>query len=73
MIQLTDLSKWQFCGDHWPGTASIEYLKQRIIRIFDSLKRDPFMIRRAVRDMVRRANMCFRERECHMEQLLENK
>ena len=61
------------CKVYTTPPASIGDLKQRIIGIFDSLKRDPFMIRRAVKDMVRRSNMCIRERGCHVERLLENK
>ena len=45
-----DFFLWGYikCNVYNTPPASIEDLKQSIIRIFDSLKRDPFMIRRSI-------------------------
>ena len=53
--------------------ASVDDLRQRIIHEIDHVKRDQMMIRRAVRDMIRRARICIQEGGKHIERLLENK
>lgn len=53
--------------------TSIDDLKGRVRREIRNVKQDPMLIRRAVRDMVRRARICIQERGHHIERLLENK
>ena len=52
--------------------ANVDDLRQRIVREIDHVKRDQMMIKRAVRDMIRRARMCIQEGGRHIERLLEN-
>ena len=53
--------------------TSVADLKERVVREIRNVKRDPLLIQRAVRDMVRRAKMCIQEGGKHIERLLENK
>ena len=48
-------------------------LNQKVTQEIANVKRDPMLIRRAVRDMLRRAHMCINEGGRHIEHLLENK
>jgi hypothetical protein len=50
--------------------ASVDDLRQRIIREIAHVKRDEMMIKRAVRDMVRRSRTCIQEGGKHIEHLL---
>ena len=43
---------------YYPTLATIEQLIERIRHEADELRRDPDLVRRAVRDMVRRVNVC---------------
>ena len=46
---------------------SIDDLKNRISQTFTDLKASRVLIRRAVRDMIRRVNLCFERDRCHVE------
>ena len=48
-------------------------LRQKIEVEFEALKEDQELLRRAVRDMIRRANKCIEAEGRHIERLLENK
>ena len=52
---------------------SIDVLKQKVTHEIRSVKRDPLLIRRAVKDMIRRAWICMAEGGGYIERLLENK
>ena len=52
---------------------SVDDLKRKINDELEAVKRNPELIRRAVRDMIRRARMCIDTGGHHIEHLLENK
>ena len=53
--------------------TSIDDLKAKINREIRDVKRDPMLIQRAMRDMIRRSRMCIQQGGTHIERLLENK
>ena len=52
---------------------SIDGLKNKLSVAIESLKQDEELIRRSVRDMIRRVNTCMDVQGRHIELLLENK
>ena len=52
---------------YYPAPATIEQLIERIRHEADELRRDPDLVRRAVRDMVRRVNVCLDRNGRHVE------
>ena len=49
------------------STQNIDVLRQRIVDTFNALPQQPDFIRRAVRDMHRRAILCVERNEGHVE------
>ena len=61
------------CENYVNPPQSIDDLKMKIIQEMDNLKQDQMLIKRAVRDTIRRANMCIDiGRRHHIESHLEN-
>ena len=52
---------------YYPAPVTIEQLIVRIRHEADELRRDPELVRRAVRDMVRRVNLCIDKNGGHVE------